>query len=889
MKLFLSTFLAIIVSISSLRAQEIPSPATFFGFHIGDDYQLANYSKTEAYFKKLAEISDRVILQNIGSTEEGRTQYLAVISSPENLKQIERYKEISQKLARADGVDEEEAKRLVEAGKPIVWIDGGLHSTETVGSQQLIALYYRLLSQHDPETMRILDKTIILLCEANPDGQELVANWYMQEKDPKKRNMNIPRLYNKYVGHDDNRDFYMMNMKETENMSRQLYIEWMPQIVYDHHQRGPLGSVVAGPPYRGPFNYVYDPLIISSVDGIGANMIGRLNAEKKPGYTRLEGSSFNTWWNGGLRTTPYFHNMIGLLTEIRGNPTPTEIPVVPKRLTPDNATPYPVLPQEWKFRQAIDYSISLNYAVLDYASRMGDKLLRNSYTMAKHAIAKGNEDSWTYNPGWTDSLDKVYKKDESLAQYQAIFRNPTLRDPRGYIIPADQTDFPTAIKFVNALIKSGVKVYRATSAFTVKGKSYPEGSYIVKTNQAFRPYVLDMFEPQHYPNDFQYPGGPPIRPYDAAGWTLAYQMGIQFDRILDGFDGPFDLIAYGQVQPMPVMDVEPSSQGYLLSSAVNNSVIVVNELLKAGIAVSRITKAMDGLPAGSFYIPQKGYEILKKADIQSGIPVTPVSKKPSNTIKIAPARIALYDRYGGYSASGWVRWLLEQYHFNFSLVYPKDIDQGDLHSKYDVLLFIDNGIPPAGKKTAAHKMAWYDEVPEKFKHMLGSISTDRSIPAIKTFIEQGGTVVTVGAATRLAYHLGLPIQNALMEADGKGKRVPISRNKYYVPTSLLKVNLNSDAAVNWGMPEEATVVFNNSPVFSVNAEATNILPLARFGTGNLLESGWAWGQSYLNNGVVAFRASMGQGRFFAFSPEITFRAQAHGTFKMLFNALYLNE
>ncbi|WP_432714182.1 M14 family metallopeptidase, partial [Pedobacter sp.] len=592
------TYVILFLCVASAAAQTITSPKEHFGFNIGDDYSLANYTQAEAYFKKLAQQSDRVVLQEIGKTEEGRNQYLMVISSPANLKKLARYKEISQQLARAENLTDAQAAALALEGKPVVWLDGGLHATETVATQQLLEIYYRLLSANDAETKRILDNVIILLSQVNPDGQELVSNWYMKDKDPKKRNMSIPRLYQKYIGHDNNRDFYMMNMKETTNISRQQYIEWMPQIIYNHHQTSPEGAVVAGPPYRDPFNFVFDPLLITGIDGVAAAMINRLNTEGKPGYTRLSGSVYSTWWNGGLRTTPYFHNMIGILTEITGNPTPSKIALVPDRLIPNNATPFPVTPQEWKFRKSIDYSVSLNYGILDYASRQGDKLLYNIYVMGRNAINKGNQDNWTLMPKHIASISEAYEKDKKanllekdstgklsaampMKYYDAVLKNPETLDARGYIISADQSDFPTAVKFINSLLKSGILVHRATAPFTVSGKNYPIGSYIVKTNQAFRPHVLDMFEPQDHPNDFQYPGGPPVRPYDAAGWTLAFQMGVHFDRILTTLDGPFERIAYGALQNAPAKTVATSTSGYVLDVAVNNTFIAVNDLLKA--------------------------------------------------------------------------------------------------------------------------------------------------------------------------------------------------------------------------------------------------------------------------------------------------------------------
>ncbi len=895
-----------IVGKAPLIAQTIPTPKAYFGFNIGDDYMLANYTQAEGYFKKIAQLSNRVILQEIGKTEEGRNQYVMIVSSPKNLQKIDRYKEISQKLARAENLTDEEAKKLSLEGKPVVWIDGGLHANETVGTQQLIESYYQLVSRNDPETIRILDDVIILFSQVNPDGQELMSDWYMQEKDVSKRNMNIPRLYQKYIGHDNNRDFYMMNMKESTNISRQQYIEWMPQIIYNHHQTSPEGTVVAGPPYRDPFNFVYDPLLITGIDGVAAAMINRLNAEGKPGYTRLSGSVYSTWWNGGLRTTPYFHNMIGILTEITGNPTPSKIALVPERLIPNNATPNPIRPQSWKFRQSIDYDVSLNYSILDYASRMKDQLLYNIYLMGRNAIERGNRDNWTLQPKYIDEIQVDFDKDKNadlvkdesqskarkeipIKYYDAVFKNPNLRDARGYIISSNQKDFPTAVKFINTLIKSGIAIHKATAQFVVNGKTYPAGSYVVKTNQAFRPHVLDMFEPQDHPNDFQYPGGPPVRPYDAAGWTLAFQMGIDFDRILDGFTGPFEMVGYGELQNPPEMKIIASNAGYVLNANINNSFIAVNDLLKAGIEVFRITKAINEVPVGSFYVPSAGLNILKKAGIDYGTNAISLSKKPSSLAKIKPSRVALFDQYGGSIPSGWVRWIAEQFHFPVQVIYPQDIDKGDLNKKYDVILFISGGIPAitSTASTFYNKMPKVEDTPEAYRNMLGTVTAGKSIPLLKLFMENGGRIVTVGSSTALAYHLNLPVKNALTETKN-GKEVLLPGDKFYIPGSILNATLDTNSPSNWGLPAQIDVLFDSSPVFKLtsDAEAKGVTPLAWYGKGNLLRSGWAWGQDKINDGVMAFSAPVGKGKFYAYGAEITFRAQAHGTFKMLFNELY---
>lgn len=883
-------------------AQSIPTPRDHFGFEIGDDYKLVTYTAMEAYFKKLAELSDRVKYVEVGPTEEGRQMPMMIVTSPQNHQKLARYKEISQLLGRAE-MSEEEARKLVIEGKSVVWIDGGLHSTETVGSHQLIPTYYELVSSNDPEILRFLDDLIILIVQVNPDGQEIVTNWYMGPTDVKKRNMNIPYMYQKYVGHDNNRDFFMMNMKETTNTSLQQYVEWLPQIIYNHHQTSPAGTVVAGPPYRDPFNHVFDPLIMTSLDGVGSAMINRLNVEGRPGYTRLGGSVFSSWWNGGLRTTPYFHNMIGILTEITGGPTPSEIPLVPERLIPTHATPFPIEPQAWTFKKSIDYSVSLNFAILDYASRNADALLYNFYKMGKNSIDRGNKDHWTKYPKRSAAVQSAFDKskekrsadDPEMAFYgmrsglpvqffDSVFKDPNLRDPRGFILPADQADFPTAVRFVNALIKSGIKVHKASSEFAVNGKKYPVGSYVVKSAQAFRPHVLDMFEPQDHPNDFQYPGGPPIRPYDAAGWSLALQMGVEFDRILDGFDGPFEALPYGKLEEFPVAKV-PAGSGFLIDARANNSFIAVNDLLKSGAEVYRTTASISGLPAGSFHV-SGGKAVLEKAAKDFGVKLV-AGSRPPGSVRIKPARIALFDHYGGSMPSGWVRWMMEQYHFPFQVIFPQEIDNGNLKAKYDVILFIGAGAPGTIRSWGGMPKA--EDIDAQYHKLLGVLTKDKSVPQLRKFMEDGGQVVAVGASTSFAYDLGLAVTNALTEKLSDGRERPLPGDKFYVPGSILKAELDESHPANWGMEGSANMVFNNSPVFTLapNALVQGVRPLAWFGTSSPLVSGWAWGEGYLRNGVVAFEAPIGKGKFYAFGPEITFRAQAHNTFKLLFNQLYI--
>jgi len=889
----------LLLTFFSTQAQNIPSPKEHFGFNIGDNYHLATFTQTEAYFKKIAASSNKVKLQVIGKTEEGRNQYMIIVSDPSNIKLLAKYKAISQKLARAETLTDDEAKQLSKEGKSVVWIDGGLHATEVTGIHQLIQTLYTVLTRDDEETKHILKNTIILFVHANPDGQELVSNWYMRNSDTLKRSTeNIPRLYEKYIGHDNNRDFFMLNMSESKNMSRQLYIEWMPQILYNHHQTGPPGTVVAGPPYRDPFNYVYDPLLVTGIDALGAAMSSRLNAEGKPGYTMKAGSVYSTWWNGGLRTAAYYHNIIGLLTEIIGNPTPSKIPLVPNRLIPNSATPYPIEPQSWYFKNSIDYSVSLNYAVLNYASRYKDELLYNIYTMGKHSIEAGSKDSWTKSPKKVELLADIFKADKKESKsdtlpveyFNKVYKNKDLRDPRGYIVTANQTTTVTA--FINILINSGIQVQKATSNFSVAGKEYPAGSYIVKTNQAFRPHVLDMFEPQDHPNDFQYPGGPPVRPYDAAGWTPAFTMGIQFDRILDDFKGPFENIAYGDVQ-LPKGEIRNVNNniGYTFSTKDNAAYIAVNDLLKQGATVFKNKDEYFVSNSEQFKDGSNLKSLITNLSNENGIVFNAVNIKPSNAQQILkPLRIALWDKYGGSIPSGWVRWIFEKYHFPFSIIYSKQIDADNLNDKYDVIVFVDGAIPALKSEPSSweEKEPKEEDIPTEFKDRLGKITPQKSIPALQKFLNNGGRVITIGSSANIAYHLNLPVKNALVEmVAGKEKALP--GEKFYIPGSVMQVDVDNNYAPNWGMSNKADVYFSASPVFKLAPEAIaqkEVTPLAWYASATTLRSGWAFGQAYLQDGVAAFEANVGKGKLYVYGPEITFRGQTHGTYKMLFNQLY---
>jgi hypothetical protein len=407
-----------------------------------------------------------------------------------------------------------------------------------------------------------------------------------------------------------------------------------------------------------------------------------------------------------------------------------------------------------------------------------------------------------------------------------------------------------------------------------------------------------MFEPQDHPNDFRYEGGPPIPPYDNAGWTLAYQMGVEFDRILDGFEGPFEKIT-GTVAPLPAGKVNPvagKTAGYVLSTRYNDGFRAANRLMAAGEIVYRLSAPWSeggkGYEAGSFYIAAKGSTAgaVQKLAAELSLDFDAVAGKPEGEqYRLRQPRIALWDRYGGSMPSGWTRWLMEQFEFPFKVVYGKELDAGNLKKKYDVVVFVTGAIPAGtgrgGQAGGFGGPSREDGIPAEFQHMLGNVTVERTVPRLREFLEAGGTVITIGSSTSLARHLGLPVGDKLQDDAGH----PLSRDDYYVPGSVLEAVVENTHPLAFGMDRRADFFFNNSPVFTLTAgaEAAGLRPVAWFESKEPLRSGWAWGQHHLEGGTAIVEAPVGKGKLLLFGPEILNRAQPHGTFKFFFNGVTL--
>jgi hypothetical protein len=831
-------------------------------------------------------------LEEIGKTSYGQPMLMAIVSSPANLKKRQRYRKIAERLCHARGIDRLMADQLADEGRAVIWIDAGMHATESVAAQNIIELTYRMCSRNDAETRRILDNVILLVCPANPDGMEMVANAYMATG----RVGGLPVLYQRYVGHDNNRDFYASNQKETRAINRMLYRRWFPQIIYNHHQSAPRGTVIFTPPFRDPFNYNVDPRVVRGIEIVSAHMTHRFARENKPGVISRTGAPYSTWWNGGLRTTTYFHNMIGILTESFGHPTPRKLTQALNRRLPYGDYPMPVATQTWHARQTIEYLQTANLAILDYASRYRKELLFDIWQMGKAAIAKGRKDHWTVTPRLVAEAKK--RKDNTA------FTDPELRDARAYVLPADQLDLTAVRRFIDRLVACGVEVHRASADFGAGFARFPKGSWVVLCDQAFRAHVRDMFEPQWHPDDLGN-GGEPVRPYDSAGWTLAMQMGVQFDRVYDRIQAKLERVEDVGVDAGSVTD---GSAGWLFTHYDGGSYRAMNHLLSLGDRVhwlrSRTRIGGRAWPAGTCFVENRAGGARRVRDLAKrfGVSFTGILKRPpSKLLEIRRPRIGLFDVFGGNMPTGWTQFVLQEFGFTPKLVFGKRVAEGDLRKDFDVLLFC-TGLPNLSQRPRSRRpVRISDATIEKLQKALPAFEdwsniSDRRVVLTKSnalaplekFVSGGGTLIAIGGQASAAIRMfDFPVRTGtFVDGDG-GKPRATNRSEFFIPGSLVRLAPAKGLMLTWGVQRNLVGMFRRSPVFEATEDSSqgSAQVAVRYTKKDTLASGWAIGTNHLHGKAAVLSMSFGAGNVFLFGPDMLYRGQPDATFKLVFNAI----
>ncbi|MPZ20413.1 MAG: peptidase M14 [Luteitalea sp.] len=844
------------------RQGSVPTPASVLGFAPCSDYKLATYEQIGDYFRKLDAASERMQLLEIGKTAEGRTQLMSIISSEANMKQLSRYKEIARALAlnrdeQGRPLTDERAAQLAQEGKAVIWIDFGLHATEVAHGQTAPWMAWRAVTEETDEMKFIRDNVIfILVPNMNPDGGTLVADWYMTHVG-KPWEMRLPELYQKYVGHDNNRDWFMFNQAESRNSARQLYHEWFPQIVYNQHQTAPFPARIFVPPFEDPSNFNIPPLVLRGINAVGDAMTRRLDQEGKVGaVSRLQ---FDTWWNGGMRTAPYFHNMVGILTETAhatATPADYDVKSFPKRFANGESTtepstyyPSPYLGGHWTIKMSCEYMNTASMAVLDIGAKRREEWLFDIYQMARDHMEAGAQET--------------------------------------YVVPAEQWDPGAAARMINVLRLGGVEVERATAPFTAGGKQYAVGSFVIQGAQPCLPYVRDLLTPQVYPDRRLYPDGPPEQPYDITGWTLNLQMGVTVDKIAEAVTA----------QTEPVEEVSLASDAvpaaaegaYLIDPRTNEAFIAVNRLLKEGEIVHRATAPINAngqqWPAGAFVV-MAGQETHDRIKATAALGLSPVAldnAPQGELMRVEPPRIGLYNAWGGNMDEGWTRWVLEQYEFPYTTIRDKDIRAGDLGKRFDVIVLPDATYDSMLKGFAPGSM------PDEY---VGGM-TPRGVANLYTFAAEGGTLVALDTASELPLQaFGLPVRDVLAD---------LRENEFFCPGTILKIDVDNSHPVAWGMPEEAAAFFAGSPAFDVGyrrgrsrapeeaapTPPANVKIVASYPGEDALMSGWLLGESYLHEKAAALEATVERGRVVMLGFRVQHRGQPHGTFKLLFNSLLL--
>ncbi len=929
--LFLSTALSGVATAQSGQAEgdaraTLPSPEQHLGQQVGADGFLADYEQLVDYWATLAAQSPRMVVEEIGQTSYGQSMVMAVITSPNNHKRLERLREISGTMGRGR-IGEDEAQALSREGCAVVWIDAGLHANEAVAGQNLLELVWRMVSHDDPETRAILDNVVLLACPVNPDGMQMMSHAYRATGK-----LQLPVLYQRYVGHDNNRDFYASNMVETRNVNRVFYERWYPQIVYNHHQTAPRGTILFTPPFRDPFNYNVDPMVVRGIDVVSAQMNQRFALEGKPGVISRTGASYSTWWNGGLRTTTYFHNMIGILTEAFGRPDPTPLRQSLDRRLPYSDYPQPIESQElWHARQTIEYLMTANYAILTYAARYPQDLLFGFWRMGRNSIERGSRDHWTVTPPLVARARKVADeaKDGSADRTSVagvadeVFKQSELRDPRAWIVPlvaaqsgdeavATQGDPGAAIRFVQTLQRGGLEVHRVRESFTWQNQTIAAGSLVVRADQAFRPHAMDMFEPQWHPDDLG-TGGQPVRPYDAAGWTLAYQMGVDVLRVLDGFTDEVESVlepVNGIVAPTATNILGDGDAGFWLDGRDQNAYPTVARLLGVGVKVQFVR---NGSSDRVFVESSSNAEgVLSICTNDFGITVHRAAKPPAEDVaatRSTAPRVGIYEPWGGNMPTGHARWVFEQFEIQHAPVFGQRLLEGDLRADFDVLVFC-TGLPVG--RTVRRRTEMTDEDLQALQAALPPFedwstlseraqrpSRDVVLPALREFVEAGGTLIAVGAeAGKAARGFDLPVRlgptrpesssgdSSTEGGEEAGDRERVSSKDFFIPGSLLQTTLAADEPLAFGLAATLDVMFRRgNPVLEIEPGAADVRVVARYAEADALRSGWAIGQEFVFGQAAVAEATVGSGRVVLCAPDVLYRGQSHASFKLVFNAI----
>jgi len=886
--------LAVLVLLSGAAfaqtAKHVTSPTEAFGYELGTDRKLADWKELTAYYKKLSTESDRIRYEELGKTTEGRPFVAVTISAPENLAHLDHYLDIQRRLADPRITSPEEAKKLVAEGKAIVAITANIHSTEIASSQSVALFAYKLATDNDPRTQSILHNVIIVLVPSqNPDGEQLVVDWYKKYLGTPYEGTQPVVIWHHYTGHDDNRDWATFTQVETQLTVEKVLNRWHPEILYDMHQQGADAARIYVPPFVDPFDPNLDPLLISSINALGANTALEISQTGKTGV--LSYGVYDFW--SPLRDYISLHNGLRILTESASANIASPINVPFDRLgrgigyDSKVATwnfPNPWKGGVWRLGDIVNYQEDALYSITNNAATFRERYLNNFYTIGVNAVTRSRG------------------------------------QPYAWVIPSDQADPVVTARLVNTLRTADVEVQRATAPFTANGQQFATGSYIVPLGQPFAAFAKSVLEIQHYPNIAEYPGGPLQRPYDVTAQTLPLLFGVNAVEVKDKFDATTEPVT--KAKPTPGQFEGHSSNGYLIADTTNASLYAVFSLLAQNVQVYRLTSAPT---PGTIYVPtQPGVdEKLSKLAADFSLDIKPAASAPGGgALLLHLPRIGLYQSWVASMDEGWTRFILDQNHIPYTRLVDADIRKGNLQQQFDAIILPDNSAraitsgsrgfgegeapaatggnnaqanaggrgrrggaegeapaAPGGGAQAAGRgrraAAGGDEgtpPPQPLPEFAGGLGPD-GVSALTAFTNDGGTIITFNHASEVYTKKGGAIENALDTID---------RSKFFIPGSILQVAVDPSNPIAFGFTPTVPIFYENGPLFSVSADGTSI---ASFDTDAPLLSGWIQGGHFLKGTSVIAQQNVGKGHLILFGFRPQYRAISEVTYKFLFNAL----
>ncbi len=839
------------------------SPEDFLGHQVGADRKLADYGQIQEYFQKLDQESEKIKVLTIGESTLKKPMIMAVITAEENMAKLDTYREITRKLRDARDLSPDEAKRLAKEGKVILLITCNIHATEIAAAQMSMELAYKLVTGDTPfEAEKVLKDVILLLVPtSNPDGEQMVVDWYRKYVGTKYEGGRMPWLYQHYAGHDNNRDWFMFNLSETKAVTKVLYHDWIPQIHIDEHQMGSTGARLFVPPFMDPPVPNVHPLLWRGVNLCGSNMSFDLQKNGFKGV--VHGRSYTGWWIGACDDTSWLHNTIGILSEMASVKVATPIYIDPTELPKSYYEKRMNFPDPWpggwwRLRHLVDYELTLSLSLIKTAYIHKQDFLYNFYQMGRDAIEQGEKGH-----------------------------------PFAFVIPEKQRDYPTALRMLDVLMFGGIEIHQAKEDFVADGKLFPAGSFVVLMSQPYRPYAQALLEKQKYPDLRQYPGGPPIPPYDNAGWTLPLQLGVNCERIEHPFEVGLERL--GEV-PYPSVKAPTDTAPYIILDSRNNaSFAVVFSLLKEGAEISR---AKDNFKADDFEAAAGSFIIKSSPQVQKVLPgflekwhlkgyeMDNIENIPHSPLK--NSRVGLYQSWRSNMDEGWTRYVLDDLEIPFTTLHNKDFKgtkkrKVDLKAKFDVIVFASESpeIIKSGKPSPTSRYyRRYTEMPPEYE---GGIEKE-GVEALKTFVENGGILVTLNSACELILkEFKVPASNALERVD---------RTKFFCPTSILKLKVNNKTPIGYGMPEKAAGMFSRSLAISTSVPRSgdwDRTVVASYPSEDILLSGWLLGEEVIARKAAVVDAKYQKGHIILIGFRCQHRAQSHGTYKFLLNALLYPE